>query len=200
MGDNFLGRNSGRTKSERDEGAVLGGTDWSYVWFPAGLATNGALLADGTAGPTITVAGTTAQSQTVKHAFSIAAKKYDHVNCLIPNDYSPTGGLYLIIPWGSAETNVAKKACWEHTWRVNTLNGGAVFDAAGTAGTMVKTACISAANKLTNSTITCPTAVSSTTKAGDFLHITFDHDYSQAENPGSTVDLYGGVILKYKRA
>ena len=208
--DNNMARNNGRPISQIDPGARVGGRDIRYRWLSLGwnfigggggnTILAGDVLPDGTVPTTVAVAGTSAQSQCITHAFAVAsASTYDHINVPVPNDYHDEGGMTLRLIWYCADATLGKKAHWTHTWKVVTPNGTEVFNAAGTAGTAVDTAVGTTTLFITESELVCPTTVSDNMKPGQLLSICFRHKHDDANTPGSAIYLIGAFLV-YKRA
>jgi hypothetical protein len=198
MVDNIANYNRGRPLSDIDPGAIAGGRDWAYKQLTLGAD----VIVDGTAPPgTAGTLGTSAVCQYTAHQFACAtADDYDHINVVVPNDYSPGGGMKLRVYWYSATNHdPTKHAHWITTWRNLTADSTTVLDAAGTAATHVDSAVPDTVNTMTYAEITCPVAVSGITKAGDVMHVTLSAD--SAETHAST-SVYIVVLacLVYQRA
>lgn len=157
------------------------------------------IVPDSANGPTAAVTGTASQSQYDTLAFDVTAANANdeaNINIDVPNDYE--GDAALELHWQVNDNTTTNLTDWRHTWRRTPPDGTAVLDAAGTAGTAVRTAMPATANYVQKSTLTPPGAVLNALLPGDHLLIHFEHDNDSATQPANNILLIKAVFT-YRR-
>lgn len=175
-----------------DAHASDGGRAYGDIVFHPDL-----IVGDATNPPTAAVTGTAGQSQYDTLAFDITAINANdvaYINIDLPADYlgDPSIDLYFQV------NAVAGQTDWRHTWRRTPPNATAVLDAAGTAGTAVRTTVPTTANFLSKSTITPPAAVTNLMIPGDHVLVQVVHDNDSTSQPTAAILLVKAVFV-YRR-